>query len=120
MQELKANPKRDAYGTVLEARVVEGRGDVATLLVQNGTLKQGDTILCGVCYGRIRDISNHLGQKIKQAEPSTPVEVCGLSGLPDAGDKFYVMQSLSSARNIAEARKQELREKSQYTTTSFH
>jgi len=112
MQELKANPKRDAYGTVLEARVVEGRGDVATLLVQNGTLKQSDTILCGVCYGRIRDISNHLGQKIKQAEPSTPVEVCGLSGLPDAGDKFYVMQSLSSARNIAEARKQELREKS--------
>ena len=110
MQELKANPKRPAYGTVLEARVVEGRGDVATLLVQNGTLKQGDTILCGENYGRVRELNNYLGKKLKEAGPATPVEVCGLSGLPSAGDKFFVLRSLSQARGIAESRKQRSRE----------
>jgi translation initiation factor IF-2 len=110
MQELKANPKRAAYGTVLEARVVEGRGDVATLLVQNGTLKQGDTILCGENYGRVRELNNYLGKKLKEAGPATPVEVCGLSGLPSAGDKFFVLRSLSQARGIAESRKQRTRE----------
>jgi translation initiation factor IF-2 len=112
MQEVKANPKRKAYGTVLEAKMMEGRGVVATLLVENGTLKTGDIILCGNHYGRVRDIFDHLGHNLKEAGPSTPLEISGISGLPEAGDKFYVLDSIGQARSIAEERQKKLREKS--------
>ena len=111
MLELKANPKRKAYGTVLEAKMTEGKGAVATLLVQNGTLKRGESILCGNHYGRIKDIADHLGRRSRQASPSTPVEIFGLSGIPEAGDKFYALADHSRAKNIAETRQKNLREK---------
>lgn len=111
MQSLEANPKRTASGTVLEGKVKDGKGSVATLLVQNGTLKRGDFILCGGAYGRVRDIIDHKGKTIKQAGPSTPIEISGLSDLPEAGDKFYVVKNLSQAKSIAEERKKNLHEK---------
>ncbi len=122
MQELKANPKRKASGTVLDARIVEGKGEVASLLIQNGTLRQGDTILCGKHYGRVREITmrdtnSSEYKKVKQAGPSMPVEICGLSGLPEAGDKFSVLDSLSVARNMAETRQKNIREQSLASTT---
>ncbi|BBM87547.1 translation initiation factor IF-2 [Candidatus Uabimicrobium amorphum] len=111
MQSLEANPKRKASGTVLEGKVKDGKGSVATLLVQNGTLKRGDFILCGGAYGRVRDIIDHTGRTIKQAGPSTPIEISGISDLPEAGDKFYVVKNLSQAKSIAEERKKNLHEK---------
>ena len=111
MQELKANPKKRASGIVLESRLKEGKGIVATLLVQNGTLRRGDTVICGLGYGRVRDITDHNGKKIHEANPSTPVEICGLSELPIAGDNFLVIESLSLARTITENRKKKAKEK---------
>lgn len=105
MRELKANPKRKAYGVVLEARVMEGKGAVASLLIQNGSLRRGDNILCGIAYGRVRDMTDDAGNIIQEAGPSTPVEISGLNELPDAGDKFNVIEDVSIARNIAEDRK---------------
>jgi translation initiation factor IF-2 len=110
--ELKANPKRKALGVVLESRIVEGKGIVANLLIRNGTLNRGDNILCGTSYGRVRDITDHTGKSLSQAGPSTPVEISGLSELPEAGDRFYILEDISLARNIAEDRKKKLREKS--------
>lgn len=111
MQVLQANPKRKASGTVLEGKVKDGKGSVATLLVQNGTLKRGDFVLCGGAYGRVRDIIDHKGKIIKQAGPSTPIEISGLSDLPEAGDKFYVVNNLSQAKSIAEDRKKDTHDK---------
>ncbi len=87
--ELKANPNRKAKGTVVEAKLDKGRGPVATLLIQNGTLRVGDSIVVGSTYGRIRAMFNDKGRNIKSAGPSTPVEILGLSEVPEAGDKFY-------------------------------
>lgn len=108
--ELKANPKRKASGTVIEAALDKGKGYVATLLVQNGTLRVGDIVLAGTHYGRVKAMTDHTGKKIKEAGPSTPVQILGLNGAPQAGDKFNVMDSDKEAREIANKREQILRE----------
>ena len=108
--ELKANPNRIASGTIIESSLDKGRGYVATLLVQNGTLKIGDILLAGCQTGRVKAMYNERGQKIEVATPSTPVLVLGLNGAPQAGDKFNVMESDAEARNIANRRTQLQRE----------
>ncbi|MBO0934076.1 translation initiation factor IF-2 [Fibrella aquatilis] len=108
--ELKANPDRRATGTVVEATLDKGRGYVTTVLVQNGTLKQGDIMLVGAHYGRIRAMTNDRGERIKEAGPSMPVQILGLPGAPQAGDKFNVMETDREAREIANKREQLLRE----------
>ncbi|MBO0936554.1 translation initiation factor IF-2 [Fibrella sp. HMF5335] len=108
--ELKANPNRRATGTVVEATLDKGRGYVTTVLVQNGTLKQGDIMLVGAHYGRIRAMTNDRGERIKEAGPSMPVQILGLPGAPQAGDKFNVMETDREAREIANKREQLLRE----------
>lgn len=111
MLELKANPKKPARGTIIEAKLDKGRGPVATVLVQNGTLKQGDPFVCGLYHGRVRALINDKGEKIKQAPPSTPVEVLGISGVPQAGDGFAVVASERKGHQIAQLRQQKEREK---------
>ena len=106
MQELKANPNRKANGTVIEAKLDKGRGSVASLLIQNGTLHVGDSILVGNTYGRIRAMFNDEGKKIKSAGPSIPVEILGLSEVPQAGDRFNQVKDEKTARSMAEARKE--------------
>jgi translation initiation factor IF-2 len=108
--ELKANPKRSATGVVLEARKTEDRGIVATLLVQNGTLRKGDALLAGRGYGRVRSMAGDQGRPIDEAGPSTPVEVTGFVDLPDAGDPFQVVEDLAQAKEIAEERQRKARE----------
>ena len=108
--ELKANPTRRALGTVIEASLDKGRGYVSTVLVENGTLRQGDIMLVGAHYGRIRAMTNDRGERIKEAGPSTPVQILGLPGAPQAGDKFNVMETDREAREIANKREQMLRE----------
>ncbi len=108
--ELKANPARRATGTVVEATLDKGRGYVTTVLVQNGTLRQGDIMLVGAHYGRIRAMTNDRGERIKEAGPSQPVQILGLPGAPQAGDKFNVMETDREAREIANKREQLLRE----------
>ncbi|MCI0632014.1 MAG: translation initiation factor IF-2 [Phycisphaerales bacterium] len=95
--DLKADYGGDAEGTVLEAALAEGRGPIANILVQQGTLKKGDFIVVGRAFGRVRDIVNDRGQRIDLAEPSTPVAISGINGVPDAGDKFYVVKTLKGA-----------------------
>ena len=106
VMELKANPNKSATGTVVEAKLDKGRGPVATLLVQNGTLRTGDMVVCGTCYGRIRKMTNDNGMEITSAKPSTPVEIIGLDSVPEAGDPFKVFTSEKRARKIAEERMQ--------------
>ncbi len=103
MKELKANHKKRARGTVIEAKLDKGRGSVATILVQSGTLRVGDPIVAGSCYGKIRAMMNDKGQKVKSAGPSMPVEILGLSEVPSAGDSFYVAKNDKQARQVAEA-----------------
>jgi len=110
--ELKANPDRNASGAVIEASLDKGRGYVANLLVQTGTLKIGDIILVGALYGRVKAMTDHTGKPIKKAGPSTPVQILGLSGAPQAGDKFQVMDNEREAKEIANKREQILREQS--------
>ncbi|MEQ8474720.1 translation initiation factor IF-2 [Fulvivirga sp.] len=110
--ELKANYNKKASGTVVEASLDKGRGYVATLLVQSGTLKVGDIILAGAYHGRVKAMFDHIGKPKKDVEPSTPVLVLGLDGAPQAGDKFNVMDSDREAREIATKREQILREQS--------
>jgi len=110
--ELKANPNRQAVGTVIEASLDKGRGYVATVLVQTGTLKIGDVVLAGSHYGRVKAMTDHRGKKMKEAGPSTPVQLLGLDGAPQAGDKFLVMDSEREAREIASNRSQVQREQS--------
>ncbi len=105
--ELKANPNRAAQGTVIEARLDKGRGPVATLLVQNGTLKQGDIIIAGTSVGRVRAMTNDKGQKITSAGPSVPVEITGLSETPSAGAVFNAVADEKLARELVEQRKEE-------------
>ncbi|MDD5794956.1 MAG: translation initiation factor IF-2 [Clostridiales bacterium] len=109
MLELKANPNRKAKGTVIEAQLDKGRGAVASLLVQSGTLKAGDSILVGSTYGRIRAMFDDDGKKIKSAGPSIPVEILGLSEVPAAGDRFIQVKDEKTARTMAEARKEAIR-----------
>jgi len=110
MKELKANPNRHARGTVIEAKLDKGRGPVATVLVQNGTLKQGDIIVTGTAVGRVRAMVDDRGKKIKEAIPSTPVEIVGLSETPEGGDPFYVVDDERAARNVVEMRKQKIKD----------
>jgi translation initiation factor IF-2 len=106
VEEYKANPKRNAVGTVIEAQLDKGRGSVATLLVQNGTLKIGDPIVVGTTHGRVRAMVNDLGRRVKEAGPSTPVEITGLNDVPQAGDRFVVFDDEKTARQVGEARAQ--------------
>ncbi|MGG7175985.1 translation initiation factor IF-2 [Clostridium paraputrificum] len=107
--ELKANPNRKAKGTVIEAKLDKGRGPVASLLVQSGTLHVGDSILVGSTYGRVRAMFDDEGKKIKSAGPSIPVEILGLSEVPAAGDRFNQVKDEKTARAMAETRKQSLK-----------
>lgn len=100
--ELKANPNRNARGLVIEAQLDKGRGAVATILVQKGTLKVGEPIACGSCYGKVRAMIDDNGKRVKEAGPSTPVEILGLSGVPNAGEVFVAMDSEKEARSFAE------------------
>ena len=106
MRELKANPNREASGTVIEARLDKGRGPVSTLLVQNGTLKQGDVIIAGTAVGRVRAMTDYRGRNIKTAGPSVPVEIIGMAEVPQAGDTFNAVADERMARQLAEERKQ--------------
>ena len=107
MRELKANPDRTAHGAVIEARLDKGRGPVATLLVQNGTLKQGDVIIAGTAVGRVRAMTNARGEKVNEAGPSVPVEITGMSEVPGAGDDFHAVADERMARELVEQRKHE-------------
>ncbi len=107
--ELKANPKRIAQGAVIESSLDKGRGFLATVLVQNGTLRTGDMILSGIYFGRVKAMFNERGQKVDEAGPSTPVSVLGLNGAPSAGDKFNVMLDEKEAKSIANKREQLIR-----------
>ena len=109
MQELQADPNRKAKGTVIEAKLDKGRGAIASLLIQNGTLNVGDSILVGSTYGRIRAMFDDRGKKIKSAGPSIPVEILGLSEVPAAGDRFIVCKDEKTARNMADLRKQKIK-----------
>ena len=104
LQEYKANPNRYAFGTVIEAQLDKGRGPVASLLVQSGTLKVGDNIVVGTFYGRVRQMKDDLGHLIKVAGPSTPVEITGISDVPSAGDRFIGFDTEKQARAVAEER----------------
>jgi translation initiation factor IF-2 len=109
--ELKSNPGKMARGTVLESRLEKGRGPVATVLVQDGTLRVGDSIVTGSHYGRVRALANHKGKRLDEADAGTPVEIQGLSGLPDAGQKFAVLKDERTARQIALHRSEKERER---------
>jgi translation initiation factor IF-2 len=103
LQDLKANPDRPAVGTIVESKVDKGRGNVATVLVQTGTLKVGDIVAVGRTHGRVRALNNAAGKRVKQAEPATAVEIIGLQGLPEAGDMLRVVADEKAARDAAEA-----------------
>ena len=105
MRELKANPNRSAHGAVIEARLDKGRGPVATLLVQNGTLKQGDLIIAGTAVGRVRAMTDAAGRKVTEAGPSVPVEIIGMGEVPGAGDDFHAVADERMARELVEQRK---------------
>ena len=102
--ELKANPNKPASGTIIEAELSEGRGSIATVLVLDGTLKVGDIVLCGQASGRVRSLIDDRGRSIQEAGPATPVEIAGLSTVPQAGDRLFVVSDLDKARDIAETR----------------
>lgn len=98
VEELKANPDRRAIGSVIEAELDKGRGPVATLLVQDGTLNIGDPIVVGNTFGRVRAMVNDLGRRVKKVGPSTPVEITGLNDVPQAGDRFVVFEDENSKK----------------------
>ncbi|MBI4550619.1 MAG: translation initiation factor IF-2, partial [Candidatus Omnitrophica bacterium] len=118
--ELKANPNRSAEGTVLESKLTKSHGTVVTVLVQRGTLRIGDIVVCGAFYGRVRALRNDKGKNVKEAGPSYAVEVLGLSGLPDAGETFQVLEDEKQARKVAEKRQLELREKAMRGALNQH
>ena len=113
MADLKANPNRKAHGTVIEAKLDKGRGPVATLLVQNGTLHAGDTVIAGTSVGRVRAMTNDDGKKIESAGPSVPVEIIGLAEVPGAGDIFDAVDDEKMARELVEQRKERRRKSEQ-------
>ncbi len=118
VRELKANPNRKAKGTVIEAKLDKGRGPVATVLVQNGTLHTSDVVVAGTSVGRIRNMLDDKGRRITAATPSTPVEVTGFSDVPSAGDLFYVVDDERMARELVEERKHEKKEESTKANTA--
>ncbi|MCX4308975.1 MAG: translation initiation factor IF-2 [Desulfovibrio sp.] len=111
IMDLKANPDKPARGHIVEARLDKGRGAVATVLVQEGTLKMGDNFVCGPFYGRVRALTNDQGKKVKEAGPSLPVEVQGFEGVPEAGEEFLVVADDKLARRIADSRAIKIRER---------
>lgn len=111
IMELRANPEKQARGRVIEAKLEKGRGPVATVLIQEGTLRVGDAFVCGVHHGKVRNIFDDLGQRVESAGPSMPVEVIGLSGVPQAGDDFVVVSDEKQARTLAEHRLRKQRER---------
>lgn len=117
MQELKANPDKFATGSVIEARLDKGRGVVATLIVLNGTLKKGDIIVVGNCFGKVRTLSDELGRMVKKALPGEPVEITGLQEQPKAGDKFIIFEDEKTAKQVAEKRQNKEREKNLLSKT---
>ena len=125
LQDLKANPGRPGMGTVLEAKLDRGRGPVATVLVRNGTLRVGDFFICGAVFGKVRAMLNDLGEQVREAEPSTPVEVLGLEDMPEAGDSFQVVTDTVKAKQIvlyreAKVREQTLAKSSRLTLEQLH
>ncbi len=125
LQDLKANPARPAMGNVLEAKLDRGRGPVATVLVRNGTLHVGDYFICGAVFGKVRAMLNDRGEQIREAEPSTPVEVLGLESMPEAGDDFQVVTDTAKAKQIvlfreAKAREANLAKSSRITLEMLH
>ena len=119
VKDLKANPKKLATGTVIEAKLDKGRGPVSTLLVQNGTLRQGDSIVVGACYGKVRKMINDKGEEVKEASPSTPIEILGLDAVPVAGDNFKVFSDDKDARAVAQARAKTKIEKERNATSAM-
>lgn len=119
LAELKANPKRMAYGSVVEGRLDKGRGPVATLLIQNGTLRSGNPIVVGATYGRVRQLVDDRGREIKSAGPATPVEITGLNDVPEAGDKFMVFETEREARHVGEERAQKKIEEERNSTSAM-
>ncbi|MCB0736346.1 MAG: translation initiation factor IF-2, partial [Bacteroidetes bacterium] len=110
MLELKADAEKRAVGTIIEASLDKGRGVVATVLVQGGTLRVGDMVLAGACHGKVKAMTNERGQRVKEAGPSTPVQILGFNGAPTSGDKMYVTKTESEAREIASQRQKLIRE----------
>ena len=110
VKELKANPHRRAKGVILESKLDKGRGPVATVLVQNGTLHAGDIVIAGTAVGRVRAMTNDKGQSVKEAGPSVPVEIIGLSEIPNAGDEFNAVEDEKMARSLAEQRREKARQ----------
>ena len=108
--DLKANPNRNAEGTVVEAKMEKGRGPVATVLVSKGTLHVGDIFVVGQEWGRVRSLLDDKGQRLKQAAPAQPVEVVGLQGVPSAGDELTVVESEAKAREVSSYRQRKARE----------
>ena len=119
LAELKANPKRMAYGSVIEGRLDKGRGPVATLLIQNGTLRSGNPFVVGATYGRVRQLVDDRGREIKAAGPATPVEITGLNDVPEAGDKFMVFETEREARHVGEERAQKKIEEERNSTSAM-
>jgi translation initiation factor IF-2 len=119
LQELKADPKKPALGTVLEARLDKGRGPVATILVQDGTLKVGDTVVAGAVTGKIRALNDDQGVRLKEAGPSTPVEILGLQSLPEPGDQVMVVTDQLKAQSIVQFRQLKLREKAMSSSSKI-
>ncbi len=116
--ELKANPQRSALGIVLEAEATTNRGVLTTALIKDGTLKHGDCVLAGACYGRVRDLIVNGSEQVEEAGPSIPVTIVGLNAVPDAGDKLYVLENEKQARQIAETRARNRREMEQAEKSS--
>jgi len=119
VRDIKANPNKLATGTVIEAKLDKGRGPVATLLVQNGTLKHGDSIVVGACYGKVRRMCNDAGKEVKEALPGTPVEIIGLSEVPESGDNFKVFADDKDARAVAQARLKQKIEKERNSSSAM-
>ena len=119
VRDLKANPKKLATGTVIEAKLDKGRGPVTTLLVQNGTLHQSDSIVVGTAYGKVRKMTNDLGREITEALPGTPVEIIGLNDVPIAGDNFKVFENDKDARAVSQARMRARIEKERNATSAM-
>ena len=119
VRNLRANPARKGSGTVIEAKLDKGRGPVTTLLVQNGTLKAGDPIVVGACFGRVRKMTDDRGREIKEAAPSTPVEIIGLNDVPVAGDMFKAFSTEKHARSVADRRSQAKIEQERKSTSAM-
>jgi len=117
VMELKANPKRNAKAVVIEAEVQKGRGAVATLIIQNGTLKKGDSVVCGTTFGRVRNLMNDLGKQVKDAKPGEPIQIVGLNEIPKAGEFLVAVKNDKEARNYATKWKEFLLEKERSKST---